>query len=127
MSEPSTVNKTASIVNQILSGLINGAGADALEAAVIVEVPWLGLPFVKQIFHFIVGKISAAIYRQAALAATAIIIDVQINQEEGSANSAFQNLLAADASGDPLAIAQASKDLSAKYGALIHFDGSASP
>lgn len=127
MSDPTTVNKTASIVNQILSGLIKGAGADAVKAALIVEQPWLGLPFIKQLFGYIVDKVAAVIYRQVALAATQIIIDVQINSEVGGVNAAFDNLRMAVASGDQAVIDKASNDLSNAYGNLIHYDGSASP
>lgn len=127
MSEPTTKNKTASIVNQVLKGLIEGAGADALKAALIADNPWLGLPIVKQLFGFIVDKLAEAIYKQAAFVATKIIIDVQINIEEGAVNAAFDNLTMAVASGDPVAIDKASANLSKTYGDLIHYDGSASP
>lgn len=127
MSEPTTVNKTANIVNQILNGLISEAGADAVKAALIVEFPWLGLPFIKQLFSFIVDKVAAIIYKQAAFAATKIIIDMQVNAEVGGVNDAFDNLTMAVASGDQIAIDKASANLSTAYGDLIHYDGSASP
>lgn len=127
MSDPTTKNKVASAVNQILKALIEGTGVDVLEAALIAENPWLGLPFIKQIFHFIVGKVAAVIYTNAALAATKIIIDAQVNIEEGIVNGAFDNLTMAIASGDEVAIVRASSDLSDAYASLIHYDGSATP
>lgn len=124
---PTTENKVASIVNQILAGLIEGTGEAAVEAALVAQNPWLALPFVKQIFEFVLNKVGAILYKEVALAATKIIIDAQINVEEGSVNTAFQDLQMAVAGGDTDAIAKASSDLSAAYAALIHYDGSASP
>lgn len=126
-TEPATTNQVASIVNQILAGLIEGTGTTAVETAVIAANPWLGLPFIKQLFDFIVEHVAAAIYKEVALAATKIIIDVQIDVETGTVNNAFQTLQMAVASGDNTAIAKASSDLSDAYGKLIHYDGSASP
>jgi hypothetical protein len=124
---PSTTNQLASIVNSVLKNLIEGAGGGALETVLIAQYPWLGLPFVKQLFEFILEKATGLIYQNAAEAATKVIIDAQVNVEEGAANAAFQNLQLAVASGDPEAIAQASADLDSNYRKLINFDGSASP
>lgn len=127
MSGPSTTNQLASVVNQVLKSLIEGAGESAVETTLIAQYPWLGLPFVKQVFEFVLGKVSGLIYQNAAEAATKIIIDVQVNVETGAANAAFQNLQLAVASGDTIAIAKASNALDSAYAALIHFDGSAPP
>ncbi len=127
MSDPTLDNKAAGIVNQILKELIEGAGETVVEALLIAQFPWLGLPFIKQIFEFILDKASALIYTNAAIAATKIIIDIQVNQEESAVAIAFQNLQMALASGDENAIKFASADLSKSYAAIIHFDGSASP
>lgn len=127
MGEPTTENKTAGIVNKILNGLIEGAGVDALKVALTAEFPWLGLPFVKQLFSFILDKVAAAIYKQAAFIATKIVIDMQVKQEVGGVNNAFDNLTMAVASGDQIAIDKASANLSTMYGNLIHYDGSSSP
>lgn len=126
MPSPTTNNQTASIVNQILKNLIEGAGQDAVEAELISLQPWLALPFIKQIFEFILGLVSGAIYKQAAYAATQIVIDTQVSLEESKTYGAFQTLQMAIASGDKAAIDKASQDLDAAYGALINYDGSAS-
>lgn len=127
MSDPTLENKAASIVNQILKELIEGAGESVVEATLIAQFPWLGLPFVKQIFEFILDKASGLIYQNAAMAATKIVIDIQVNQEESAVKASFDNLQMALASGDAHAIEIASADLSKSYAAIIHFDGSASP
>lgn len=127
MGDPTTTNQTAAVVNGILKNLISGVGLDAVEAAAIVELPWLGWPIIKQIFELVLSKIAALIYEQAAYAATKIIIDVQVGIEESKVGPAFESLQMAIASGDQNAIALASKDLDKAYGDLIHFDGWSSP
>lgn len=127
MSDPTTTNQTASVVNGILSNLINGAGITAAESAAIAEFPWLGLPIIKQIFELVLNKVASIIYDQAAYAATKVVIDVQVGLEESATGPAFQNLQMAIASGDQAAIAKASKDLDTAYSNLIHFDGWSSP
>lgn len=125
MSDPTTTNKTASVVNQILKGIIEGTGVPMIEAAVIADQPWLGLPFIKQIFEFILNQVASKFYVAAANAATMIVIDCQVNLEKSAVYNAFQSLQMAVASGDQAAITKASNDLDSAYGALIHSDGSA--
>lgn len=126
MADPTTVNEAATIVNQLILGAIN-VDVEALEAAAIAEDPWLGLPFIKQIFEFFLNKLSGKIYAQAAMAATKLVIDYQVNREESTAVNSFDNLQMAVASGDQNAINKASSDLDAAYGAIIHSDGAAPP
>lgn len=127
MSDPTTTNKVAAAINQILKSLIEGAGEDSIITAAVAAQPWLGLPFVRQLFGFAVGWVGQYFYQQAAFAATKVIIDLQINLEESSTYSSFQNLQMAVASGDQNAITKASDDLNRSYAALIHYDGSAIP
>lgn len=127
MADPTTTNKVAEAINKILKGLIEGAGEDAIIAAATAAQPWLGLPFVKQIFGLFVGYVAKFFYEQAAMAATKIVIDVQVEMEESKTFNAFQNLQMAIASGDPDAIKLASNNLDKAYGDLIHNDGWSSP
>ncbi len=127
MSDPTLDNKAAGIVNQILKELIDGAGETMVETALLAQFPFLGLPFVKQIFEWVLNKVSTAVYTNAAEAATKIIIDIQVNGEESTVLNSFQNLQMAIASGDANAIEIASSDLSKSYASIIHYDGSASP
>ncbi len=124
MSSVNLDNKTASIVNQILKGLIEGSGEDLIIALAIGEQPWLGLPFIKQIFTYIVGIVGKYIYIQAAHVATAIVIDIQTAGEASATNDAYQNLQVAILSGDETAINKASGDLDEAYANLVNFDGS---
>lgn len=125
MADPATSNKAASVVNDILKTIIEGAGKPGIEAALIADFPWLGLPIVKQIFEFVLSKVADLVYKDAANLATKIIIDAQVNLEKSTVIGAFQNLQMAIASGDESAIKMASNDLDKAYGSLIHSDGSA--
>lgn len=125
MADPVTNNQTASIVNDILKTVIEGGGVTATEAVIIADVPWLGLPIIKQIMELILNKVAAVFYTSAANAATKLIVDIQINQEKSTVLNAFQSLQMAVASGDKDAIAKASDDLDKAYGSIIHYDGSA--
>lgn len=127
MADPTTQNQLATIVNGILKDVIEGGGEAAAEAAAIAAYSWLGLPIIKQLFELVLSTIAGEIYKQAAFAATKVIIDVQVGIEESTVGSAFANLQMAVASGDGAAIAKASSDLNASYAALIHSDGSATP
>lgn len=127
MSEPTTNNQVAGIINGILKNIIEGAGEASVEAAVIMQVPWLGWPVIKQLFDGVLGVVAEEIYKQAAITATKIVIDVQVGLEESKTGDAFQNLQMAIASGDKVAIDKASTDLDTAYGDLIHDDGWSAP
>lgn len=124
MASPTTNNTTAGIVNQILKILIEGAGQASIEAALIAQYPFLAWPFVRQIMELILSYALGIIYTNAANAATAVIIDIQVNVEASAASAAFQNLQMAIASGDQSAITKASQDLDNAYSSLIHTNGS---
>ncbi len=126
MSDPTTDNKTADLLSQILKELETG-GVDAAEIALIAAYPWLGWPIIKQLLEFILTQAADLIYRQAAIATTKLVIDIQVKMEESSVITSFQNLQMAIAGGDPNVIKTASADLSAAYGAIIHSDGWSTP
>lgn len=127
MGDPTDKNQLASVINGVLSNIINTAGVDAAETAAIAAYPWLGWPIVRQIFDGILKVVAGEIYKQAAYAATKIVIDVQVELEESKTSDAFKNLQMALASGDKNAIAKASSNLDVAYGNLIHMDGWAAP
>lgn len=125
MSDPTTVNQTATVVNDVIKAIIEGAGVTEVEAIAVAEAPWLALPFVHWIFMLGLNWVAKYFYTSAANAATKIVIDVQVNIEKSKVLNSFQELQQAIASGDNDAIALASKDLSSAYGSLIHSDGAA--
>lgn len=124
-AEPTTTDQVASAVNDVLKSIIEGAGVTAVEVSVIADVPWLGLPVIKQIFEYFLNLVASYFYVDAANAATKLVIDVQVNLEESKVLNSFQELQQAVASGDQNAIAKASGDLDSAYGSIIHSDGSA--
>lgn len=125
MSTPSTTNQAATVVNNILQNIIEGSGVSVVEAAILIDVPWLGLPIIKQVFEYFLNFVASYIYVDAANTATKIVIDIQVNAEESVVISNFQELQQAIASGDQNAISKASSDLDSAYGSIIHSDGSA--
>lgn len=124
MSDPTTTNTLATVVNSALEAALTG-GESAAEAALILDQPWLGLPIVKQLLEWLLDKIEAPIYANAAAVATKLIIDLQVNSETSAANTAFQNAQSAIATGDPGEISKAQTDLDNAFASLGHYDGSA--
>ncbi len=126
MSAPTTTNTLAGMVNSAISEAMS-LGTDAVEAAIIADVPVLGYPGLKQILEWGLSLVEGYFYSQAANAATKLVIDLQVGSEISTVNLAFTNAQQAVASGDPQAIQKASSDLDTAFGNLVHSDGSASP
>lgn len=131
MSDPTTVNKTASIVAGILEQLASGA-EDVVIAMILADTAEVvAIPVIGQLWTAIVklavNRLGQYFYVNTANIATKIIIDIQVSGEASSANEAFQNLQMAVASGDKNAIKTASDDMDKAYGDLVHDDGSFSP
>lgn len=123
---PTTSNTLAGIVNGAIKAGLDG-GTTTIEAVIIADVPWLGLPVVKQILEYFLGFVEKYFYTGAANAATKLVIDMQVDSEISATNAAFANVQAALASGDTSAIQKASTDLDAAFASIIHYDGSSSP
>lgn len=126
MSDPTTTNTLASLVNSAISQAMS-LGVDAVEAAIIVDFPILGYPGLKQLLEWVLGMIEGYFYHQAASGATKVIIDIQVGLETSAVNSAFKNAQAAIATGDVSQIAEASIVMDTAFGNLIHSDGAAIP
>lgn len=126
MSDPTTVNKLATVVNDAIKVAMDG-GEVAAEAAMVADLPWLGLPVIRTILSWFLGIVEGYFYSNAAKTATKIVIDLQVSSEVSKTNSYFQKAQDAVKSGDKNAIDVASKNLDAAFAALIHYDGSASP
>jgi hypothetical protein len=127
MAAPTTNNQLAGLVNSVLKDLIEGAGVAEVVAACVAAYPFLGWPVISWLFSQVVMFVADKIYAQAAMIATKIVIDIQVNLEESSVTNTFQSLQMAIASGDQSAITKASADLSASYASLIHADGWSPP
>jgi hypothetical protein len=123
---PSTNNTLVATVNQAINVAMS-LGEGAVEAAIIAEVPFLGLPGLKQGLGLILGWLESYFYDDAAAVATSIIVDLQISAETTATQTAFNNVQAAIQGGDPVAIQKASTDLDSAFAGLVHSDGSSSP
>jgi hypothetical protein len=121
---PSTTNSSAEVVDSAISDALNAAQSVA-ETAIIADFPFLGLPVVKTlfeiIFSYIVGKLTNALQT----AGTFAVIDTQVASEEKALAVNTAAIRAAEATGDPNAIAQARANEDAAAANLLHDDGSA--
>ena len=93
----------------------------------IADYPFLGFPIIKQLWEGILALIGGYFSRALQTGATFIVIDHQVNTEESNLTKALAALIAAQKSGDPVAIQKAIKDYANAHSALIHSDGSAHP
>ncbi len=107
-----------------LDAVVKYAIEPMMEAYIISQVPALGLPVLKQMME---ALLDALVQREAQILKTFLaftIIDGQVNSENKAVKDQLVAWNAAHATGDPHAIQQASDDLAAAFGRLIHYDGS---
>ena len=125
-SQPETTNEPATIINTTLSG----AGkivVGVVENMIVADVPWLGLPGIKQIWEGLLSWICGYVEKATQEGATFAVIDVQVSSEQSALSKALANLVAAQKSGDKDAIRSAILVYQQANSALIHDDGSAHP
>lgn len=122
--QPTTTNTTANNVNTGIS-VAGNTIVNLVEGMITADVPWLGLPGIKQIWEGLFNWIAGYFIKAAQTGATFTVIDVQVGQEQTAMSKALAALLAAEKIGDPNAIKQAIKDYAAAQSSLIHDDGSA--
>lgn len=123
-TNPSPVNTVAQTVDEIIYGAVYGVAVNAFEAFAIYELPFLGLPGIKQLFQLIVDTIAGYIYHYFAQVVTFSIIDLQTTLEKNAYTKAEADLRLAHLSGDPHAISAATLEFKKTLASLIHFDGS---
>lgn len=123
---PTTTNASATLINKIIAALAN-TGVQAVEALIIVDVPFLGLPGIKQIWEYLFGWVASYFIKAAQNGATFLVIDLQVGSEEASLSVALKNLIVAEKTGDPNAIKIAIQAYADAQSALIHDNGSAPP
>lgn len=120
---PTTENATAGRIANILKSLGN-SGVQAVEALIIADVPWLGWPGIKQAWEFVLGWVAGYFITAAQNGATFAVIDTQVGGELDALTIALRALIAAQKTGDPIAIKKAIQDYADAHSALIHSDGS---
>lgn len=123
---PTTVNEAATIANKILRTCVDGF-IIVVDSALMTQAPWLKLPIVSQIYHFILNKLGDKLYEFFGTGTTFLIIDFQTVQEKNNYMVAIALLREAEKSGDPNAINEAREKAKQAMASLIHWDGSANP
>jgi hypothetical protein len=124
---PHTINPLATLVNKIISGLVEGVAEPVLETMIEADVPFLGLPVVKQLFEYAFHYIIHNLDVQMEVGAVKFVINIQTDSELAQAITAAIRLRDAMRENNQHAIDEASKDLDAAYDNLGHFDGWAKP
>jgi hypothetical protein len=119
-------NPTESVVNTSIDGIFK-IGVNLAEKAIVVQVPFLGLPVINSIFNGIVGWLANQIYQQFAKFVDFGIIDLQVGTEEQSVAVALAALKAAQAGGDEVAIQKALQNFGTAVGGLTNLQGSSNP
>lgn len=124
MSGPSTVNGPAKTANEIIKGAIDVAGL-AAKAALVVAVPFFGLPIVSTLTNFAIDYLCNLIYEQLGTYATFLIIDFQTIEERNAYVNAIKLLSQAPAQG--VEHEKALQEARDRLKKLINFDGSNTP
>lgn len=121
---PTTVNGVATGIDSVIKA---GGGilVSVVETAIIADVPWLGLPVIKQIWEALFSWICGYFIRAAEDGATFAVIDIQTGSEVSGVSSALAALVAAEKTGDASAIKKAIQDYANAQSSLVHSDGSA--
>lgn len=124
MSDPTTTNKIADIVNRAIRTL-GDTSVQTVQNLIIADIPELGLPFVKQLWEIPFGLIASYFIKFAENGGTFVVIDMQTGAEKIGISKALAEIIAAEKSGDKNAIAKAIVDYQKAQSALVHDDGSA--
>jgi hypothetical protein len=120
---PTTENKTAGFIANAIKSLGN-SGVKIVEALIIADLPWLGWPGIKQVWQLLLGFVASYFIVAAQNGATFEVIDTQVGGELDALSVALRALIAAQKTGDPVAIKKAIQDYADAHSALVHSDGS---
>lgn len=126
MSNPTTINNTATEADKLLKAL-ESVLVPIAETAIETAVPALGLPVIKQITQAIEQALANKITALLEMGVTFEIIDVQTGEEQSNVSDALKNLIAAEKTNNQAAIALAVQAYQNYCAALVHDDGSADP
>jgi len=123
---PTTVNPIASAVNSGIAAAVK-AGETQVEALILADAPWAGLPVIKQLLEALIGYIGGKFSEVLQGVGTFTVIDVQVGHEKSAISQALADLVAAEKSGDQNAIQLAIQAYANAQSALVGDDGSAPP
>jgi uncharacterized membrane protein YfbV (UPF0208 family) len=122
---PTPSNPIATVIDDAEGAAIT-AVIKAAEAIAIADVPWLGLPVIKQLWEGAANYFGSLFSKVAQTGTTFAVIDVQTGVEQQQMSQALQNLIAAEQSGNASAIQTALQAYTVANAALIKDDGGTS-
>lgn len=104
----------------LIKGLINEVLLNAAEAEMIALFPFLGLPVIKNIFHYFASKYSEIIAEKLAIVAAFKIIDAESAADVKAYNQSVNQLQEAIKKGDPNEAELAKEEFKRRLAKLIH-------
>lgn len=107
------------LVDKIIKVLIYDVAVNAAVEAAVVEVPILGLPVVKQVFSFLVGRFADLVYAQLEPAVVFSIIEFQTDKERQAYQNSIMQLQTALNGGSLETINQAKESFKSNLRDLI--------
>jgi len=123
MPDPTSTNNAISIADEV-ENVIFEATVTAVEKYSEAQLPFLALPIVKQIFEFIVEKLSGLLKEQLENFVAFTIIDMQEASKNAAYKQSIMSLQIALHGGDADAIAKAKSDFKSTLADLVHWSGS---
>ncbi len=121
---PVPTNPTVNIVDQIIQGLIYNAGVSFIIAWATANLPFLGLPIIKQLFAWGIGKLGQALSTEMQNQVAFTIIGFKSDLERSQYEDSVAALMVATQGGKPGDIDKATAQFRVALGNLIHWDGS---
>lgn len=124
---PTTTNQAAQATSDIIDVAEYDAATPAVIAALVAVFPFLGWPIIGPIFTAIYNYFAKDLYTEFKFVGIKIVIRIQTDIEKSTYSNAEGALRAAQLTGDPIKIKEATDAFKKAAQSLIHFDGSADP
>jgi len=124
-SSPSSINVMATLLNGVAKAAVTGGDA-AVEAYLTAQFPVLASPILSTLLDGLVSWLGSFLSVDLQNLVTILVIDVQTNGEKSAVYQAALAVVAANKTGDPVAIQTATTNLISAWQGLIQWDGSAS-
>ncbi len=89
---PAPKNDLVTAINSVIDILIKGLGADAAYAAVVAQVPWLGLPVISYFVKLVINHLAGAIDTNLKINIDIIVIRYQNQSLKEQYDKALESL-----------------------------------
>lgn len=115
---------SATSISDTVISVVGEVVLQTAEAAVVADLPFLGLPIIRQIWEFLVGKLEQKIVEQLQNGTAGIIINISDQTQAAGAKSAADQLQAVEEDEKSTAddIQKARDNFRKKYSALVGFN-----